>query len=189
MTTATDNLTNAMLGLCETLRSASNDPADQVRLFTQLATLQRPVALPANTSTGAAVNAVRMATDDMARRSALVSLALASAAYQPTSYEDAVAVMNTVCNLLDLEITNAADKQDRNTYLAFRELRTSVSADLSARGTALPRLAVWQLQATLPSLAVAYRLYADATRTRELVTRANPRHPLWMPAQFEALSR
>ena len=41
----------------------------------------------------------------------------------------------------------------------------------------------------MPSLFVAWRLYQDPARVRELVDRNKVPHPSFMPNRFEALSR
>jgi len=40
----------------------------------------------------------------------------------------------------------------------------------------------------MPALAIAYRLYADATRADDLIARVDPPNPNFMPTRFEALS-
>ncbi len=82
----------------------------------------------------------------------------------------------------------AADAGDVASYEALRGLRTAVTMDLIARGSLLPRLITVRRRATLPSLMLAYQLYGDATRSDELITEANPIHPLFMPIEFAALS-
>ena len=40
----------------------------------------------------------------------------------------------------------------------------------------------------MPSLALAQRLYRDPDRADDLVARAAPAHPAFMPVRFKALS-
>jgi len=124
----------------------------------------------------------------LARRAALVSLALACAAWQPTTYDDAINTRNAVCALFDAEIVATADAGLDATYQSLRDLRAKVALDLATRATALPQIITVTLRTPEPSLVVAYRLYGDATREADMVQRANPRHPGFMPLSFAALS-
>jgi len=180
-------LVTALMALTETVRAAVNDPADQIRLLSALAVYSSspPVS---SAPIGAAIATLWNIELAVARRSALISLASASADYLPSSYDDAVAVRTSICALLDAEITLAADGDDDATYSAFRDMRTAVAADLETRGAQLPRLATFTFKAAIPSLVLAYRIYQDAARDRELVARADPPMSLFMPLSFKALS-
>ena len=162
---------DAALALASAVRAACVDPADQVR---QMLALAQSAPLDAM---GAPL-----------RRVALAQMARASAAYQPSSYQDAAALRGLVCDALDDEITRAGDAGEDEVYTAFRALRIAVVLDLRARADALPRLR----QVTVPPLpaeVLAYRLYGDATRADELVTRADPINPLFMPTDELVLDR
>jgi prophage DNA circulation protein len=187
MSAQTDALAQGLFDLAEAVRASANDPADAIRLLSQLATYSVPV--PAATSIwGQEVAGVTSATAALCRRAALISLARAVADYQPLSYDDAVAVRDQVAGLLDTEITYAADTGDTQSYLALRDLRTNIVQDLTTRGAQLPRLMTVTRNRPLPALVLAYELYADATRTDELISRVNPPHPAYFPTTFEALS-
>lgn len=173
--------------LMTAVRTSLIDPADQIRVLVPLTTFS--YVAPDGTSTiGAAMAAMTEAVAGAARRAAALALASASAAYQPTSHEDALEIMAAVAGALDTEITAAGDVGDDATYLALRDVRGAVVADLMARGANLAGIKTIDLRATMPALWVAYRLYGDADRTTELVARVNPPHPAFMPASFEALS-
>jgi prophage DNA circulation protein len=49
-------------------------------------------------------------------------------------------------------------------------------------------IAAFRFQATLPSLALALRMYRDPTREPGLVQQINPRHPAFCPSSFHALA-
>ena len=173
--------------VAEALRTAANDPADQVALLSQLADLTPPATTntsPIGVSTATAQSAVAA----LCRRTALISLARACAAYQPTSSSDAQAVQASVVALFDAEITIAADDEDDTSYLALRVLRTAVVNDLTTRGANLPALRTITTAEPQPALVLGYLLYQDATRSDDLIVRVNPIHPAFMPTTFNALS-
>ena len=161
----------AALAVAKALLAAAVDPADQVRLMLALAQ-----SAPA-TSFGAVL-----------RRMALIQTCRASAAYQPTSYDDAQALRALVCGALDAEIDAAGDAGEDEVYAAFRVLRIDVVLDLQARGDPLPRLRAVTVP-PLPAAVLAHRLYGDATRAGDLVDRADPANPLIMPTSMVVLDQ
>jgi prophage DNA circulation protein len=128
------------------------------------------------------------ACGDLFRRAAVVALATASSSYQPTSYNDAVTIRETVTGFIDNEITIAGDEGDDSTYGALRALRQAVVTDLVARGANLAQVTTFTFGAPLPALYLANRIYQDPTRSDQLVAQANPVHPAFMPASFQALA-
>jgi prophage DNA circulation protein len=187
MTAETDALAGGAVALAEALRAACNDPADAIRLLSGLARFF-PSIPPGSAPIGEAMAATQTAMAAVCRRAALTSLARAIAAYQPSSYNDAQAVLVAACVLFDAEIEVAGDAGDGQSYLALRALRGAVVNDMTTRGSALPQIVTVARPASLPALALAYQLYGDTTRTDDLIARANPIHPAFMPTSFEALA-
>ena len=178
MSAASDALVAGVLAVAEALRAACNDPADAIRLLSQLAA---PVPAPAATPAQAATAA-------LCRQAALVSLARACAACQLSSADQALAVRAGVAALFDAEIEAVADAGQGALYLQLRALRTAVITDLNARGALLPQLRTVTSAVPMPSLAVAYALYGDATRADDLAARSGAAHPGFLPLSFQALS-
>ena len=176
-----------LLAVAEAVRQACADPADAIRLLTALAAFSAPPVLGSD-AISQATQTAQAATAAACRRAALISLARAAADYQPASYEDAQAVRDTVSALLDEEATLAADAGDSATYHALWALRAAVVADLTARGADLSTVRTVTTKASLPAAVLAQRLYQDATRSDQLVTWADPWHPLFMPISFQALA-
>lgn len=188
MTAAADNgFAAAVQALVETLRTACADPADAVRLLSSMAGYD-PGGLPSSAPVGGAIYTLTLAMGQLFRRAALSSLARACATYQPSSYDDALAVRLAVAPLYDAEILIAADAGEDASYQALRSLRSAVLDDLITRGSDLARLTTVTTNLPQPSLALAFRLYRDASRSDELIARANPVHPGFMPTSFNALS-
>jgi hypothetical protein len=122
------------------------------------------------------------------RRAVLVSLAQASASYQPASYEDAAALRTSLAAVLDIEITAAGDAGEDATYSALKTLRSASVQDLTARGASLPSIVTVVLHVQLPSLAIAQLLYRDASRSDEIAAQAGAVHPAFCPVTFQALA-
>lgn len=181
------NLPGALQTVCADVAAAAVDPADQVRLLSSLAAFQ-PAVTTSSAPIGAAIGTMQTEVGTACRRAALTVLAQSCAAYQPSSYNDAIAILDAVTALLDAEIVVAADAGDTNSYLALRALRTAVTQDLAARGSQLPKLVTVRRGTALPSLVLAYQLYGDATRSDDLIARVDPPAPLFMPTEFQALS-
>jgi prophage DNA circulation protein len=173
--------------LAAAVLAATVDPADGIRLLSELAnfTSDQPTASDA---IGLAMFDMQDAAGDLFRRAAVVALARASAAYQPSSYDDAANVRTAVTALLDAEITIAGDQGEDASYNALRSLRTAVIEDLTTRGGSLAPISSFSLRAPLPALMLANVLYRDPARSDELVTQVDPIHPAFMPTQFRALS-
>lgn len=187
MSSASDFATAAQ-AVVASLNAAIVDPADAVRLLSSLA------GFVANTPTtasaiGQAMATMQAATGDMFRRAAVTALARASAAYQPSSADDAAAVRTVVCAAIDHEIDVAGDQGEDATFNALRVLRAAVSQDLAKRGTALAEIATITTLQAIPAPVLAQRIYRDASRADGLVTQANPIHPAFMPTSFRALSK
>jgi prophage DNA circulation protein len=168
------NLFTALCALAETVRAAATDPGVQIRLLIELAD-QFPAEDPTQTAA-------------MCRRAALISLSLASSNYQPTSYQDAISKRSTIVGLLGAEAQACADAGSAQSYLAFKALAAQVAVDLTTKAGTLATVVEVTLPKSFPVLAVAFRLYGDATRADDLMARAMVVEPSFMPTAFEALS-
>jgi prophage DNA circulation protein len=170
---AADDFVAAVYALADALRTATDDPADQVRLLASLA---------------AAVGGAEPG-EDLCRRAALIALARATAAYQPQTFEEASALRLFACGLLRAEEIRAADAGEDAVYDAFRALRLAVAEDLTLRAADLAHLRAVRTNAPVPALVLAHRLYADASRADEVTNYAAAPRPLFLPVQFLARDR
>lgn len=184
---STPTFVAAAQGLTASLSTAIVNPADAVRLFGSLATYT-PVTNANPGQLGAAQNIAQTSTAALLRRAALGALARAAAVYQPSSWDDAVNVRNTITGYLDAEILIAGDTGDDRSYGALRALRQMIVGVLNQAGTGLPRLQRFAFNASLPALTLAERMYGDASRSEQLVAQAAPVHPAFMPVSFQALA-
>lgn len=117
------------------------------------------------------------------------ALASVAANYQPTSYDDAIAMFNRVCSTLDCVLLMAADAGDDDSYLALIETRHALAEAYRQKGALLSSLMKVTLPSSLPALTLAARLYQDGNRGDELIQSVQPRHPAFMPLTFKALRK
>lgn len=177
-TSTTADVAQAVQAHVAALAASTADPADGVRLTTALATYA-----PAGTAapSGAAVTTLY-------QRAAVVAAARVADLYAPASADDATAVRARVLAPLDVAIRAAGNANDNATFTALRNLRQAVVQDLAQHGAGLPRLSAVVTASPTPAVVLADRRYGDIARTAELISQANPIHPLFMPTNFQALA-
>ena len=90
-----------------------------------------------------------------------------------------LSVREALLAALDAESQRCGDA----TFDALQEARAAVYADLTLRVQAASPLTTTPPPQTMPMLAVAYELYADATRDAEILLRNGIRHPSFVPPQ------
>ena len=185
---AVTDLPASIVVVTEAVRAAAGNPADAIRCLSALVAFYPSIPAPTSPISIAQANTI-IATAALCRQAALTSLALACADYQPTSYDDAVSVRDAVTILFDAEIEAAADAGQDATYLALRQLRTSLVNDLAVRGSLLPHLRAVTTNTPLSTLELAYRLYGDTTRADEIAQRSDCQHPGFLPVEMTLLSR
>lgn len=188
MSAASDTFAAASATLAAALVASTADPADAVRLLLPLCSWQPTPVFGSGPLAQVMVEYQTAITRNL-HCAALAALAVATAQYNPISYQDAMALRQTVCGALDAEATIAADAGDDAVYQALRNLRAAVALDLTLRGASLPQLIEVQTFVSMPSLVEAWALYADTSREPSLVASAKPPHPLFMPLSFPALSQ
>jgi hypothetical protein len=91
---------------------------------------------------------------------------------------DAFAVMEEV----------AADEMDQMTFQALIRLHAAIMFYLIETARPLPMMLNFQFGSSLPTLIIAYRLYADASRADELRDENKVVHPAFAPRIGRALS-
>ncbi len=177
----------ASQGVAASLLSACADPADAIRILTNMANFYPAVPTPPSV-TGMAAAIMQTALGALFRRSMMTALARASALYQPSSSTDAANLRGQLDTTFSAEIDIAGDTPDDATFLALRQMRAAVILDLNTRGGALPVLETFNFPAPLPACVLAQMLYQDPSRTDELIVQIDPIHPAFCPPSFQALS-
>lgn len=115
---------------------------------------------------------------DLVRGLAVVEAAEVSADIPFAVYDDAVTVRDDVAASLDERMMTAPD----SVYQSLDTLRAASVRDITTRGADLSRLSDVTNDADTPALVLAQRLYGDAARESDVLTR-NPtiRHPGFIP--------
>lgn len=162
------------------VRTVTTDPMEQLglaRSFWRFGSLLPPVL--ANTGSRRAQQINQAELLQLVRVCSLAEGARAASLVAFASFQDAVQARDEMAQALD-DVLMA--EPDDGTYTAVRALRAAMVQDMAARGANLARLVQWVPTTTMPSLAVAQAVYADALREPELVERNRIRHPLFVPA-------
>lgn len=178
----------AAKALAESVQSAAVNQTDAIRMMQSLVVIPQ-TAITTTAPIGAALVTIQQSSADLFRRSVVIALASSTATYKPTSYEDAIAVKNSVITLLDDEILLAGNQGEDDAFTSLRALRAAVSKDLTVRGGSLSPLVPVISKSPIPASVLAQRLYRDPSRAAELISRAKPIHPSFMPVEFLALAK
>lgn len=86
-----------------------------------------------------------------------------------------------VRNQLTTAISDQQLSADAASYAALADLRVSLVRDMAQRAALLPRLVSFTPAAALPSVVIAWRLYADPERAGEIVQRNALAYPGFAP--------
>ncbi|GBR06426.1 DNA circularization N-terminal domain-containing protein [Asaia siamensis] len=182
-----DTLATGCFALTEDLRGAIYDPGVQITLLKGLSSYN-VATIDSDAPIGGGMATVETATARVCRIAALFSLAQASADWSAASSDEAEAMRQGLADLIDAEATSAADAGWDGTWQSLNALRTQVTRDLGERAARLPDVITVERNAPMPALALAQQIYSDGSRASDLIRRANPIHPAFMPTSFEALS-
>lgn len=184
--TAASDLGQGVMDLAEGVRALAADPGEAITMLALLAAFV-PGESFATDAVGIAQARAQAATAALGRRAALVSLARATVEAAPRSYDEAVALRDQVCGLLDDEAARAGDAGEDGVLELLRDLRAAIGTQLTASAANLARLRDVQVNVPLPALVHAYRLYADIDRADEVAAHAGAADPLFLPGEFRAL--
>jgi prophage DNA circulation protein len=174
------------------LRTLPGEAADPVDVLE--ATLGTLTALDVASATPAIITPTT--ERELANEAALRSLALELTAIEScravsyldfTGYAQATHLRDELVAVLDIVALTADDLL----YSQLVELRAATIAHLDAVAAALPQIVEYTPPVTVPALALAYRIYGDATLEGELVSRNGIRHPGFVPggATLQVVSR
>ncbi|WP_022722942.1 DNA circularization N-terminal domain-containing protein [Rhodopseudomonas sp. B29] len=182
---AASNYVGTVRALADAMPAASAVRAmsDMVESFT--------VAPPTNylSASQAAAAANEAAASRMVRLAALTAYAEAVLRTVFVARPDGVTARGEVAERFESELLETYGAADAALYVAIERLRGSVIEWLSQTIANLASVVTVESVNIRPSLALAWILYADASRAPELVARNRVRHPSFMPREIEALSR
>ncbi len=136
------------------------------------------------TSTRARVQVNEQARADLQRRLCLSNqartLAVAMTSSVATSRQ-ARQLRDRVFDQIDVELETS--DPSAQVALTLTRLRSAVARDVSARLELLQEASTFTPSGVVPSLVLAHRIYQDAARAEELVSRNAIRHPAFVPAR------
>lgn len=115
---------------------------------------------------------------DLLQGTVVITSGVASAEVVYRDRNQAADVQDAFLGALEQAELQASD----TLYAALQDVKVSMLDDLSRRGAGLPSVITLTPSSTLPALVQAYRLYQDATREEELVSRNGLQHPSFVPA-------
>ena len=189
------SLGSSLLSYVRLFGQASTDTGSATAGLRQLAAHGGDVMAEGTAAASVAATPARMAEASNTlgmgaylRQVALAEQARVSANTTYDSYDAASARRSELVADLETAAIDAADSGDADGYAALRTLSRAVSADLTARGASLARIVPYQTGSSLPALVLAQRLYGDASRAGDLVSRNNVANPLFMPVSGSALA-
>jgi prophage DNA circulation protein len=153
-----------------------------------LALWSAPAILPVPANEAREREAVRLATDELLRQAALAGAVQSYALAEWPHADAAVPVRDALLQALDTAADRAADAADDDLFRAWRALSVSVVDDFRERIQQAPRLVPYSIGRGLPALALAHRLYRDASRADELAAVTGVAHPAFLPAEGTRLA-
>lgn len=106
-------------------------------------------------------------------RSALVAACALVSTATFESYDEAIALRDTLAAGLDAE----AESADDDTFEALSALRLALASDVELRAAELVRLRSWTIPGVTSTLQAAQDLYGDGSREAEIEARNLPPHP------------
>jgi hypothetical protein len=97
-------------------------------------------------------------------------------------------LMDTMSGIIEDIKLNKADSFVSSDYQNFVALAALLIQHMSATERQLPRVVKYNLPVSYPSLTLAHRIYADGSRSDELIAENNTVHPAFMQRDIIALS-
>lgn len=165
------------------VRDLLNEPGRALAVYDDLfsAGEEPPVTSPLDPVPRQLQMAAIRAGNNLVRRAAVLQSAQVAAATDWLAADDAIAARDTITAGIELQLTSEFVPAN-DVYASLTAVRAAVVRDLEQRGAQLPRLRSVTLQQPLPALVVAQKLYGDANRADEIISRNRVAHPGRVPA-------
>lgn len=177
------NMTRSIMG---SVASSSASASSRGRALSAFYSAFNPPAEPTTTPTRQRADDNRAALAAYARQTCVINESVVATQRRFETLSDAEAARDDISDRIDDQADTAPDSVfDSLTALRARLVRAIPQEDAS-----LPRVVVIRERQTIPALVLAYRLYADAERASDIVTRNRIRHPSFVPGgvDIEVLS-
>lgn len=167
------------------LADALGDPARAINAYEALFNAGEDAEpVPQTTTTRKKQAAATESVYQLVRRGAAIEAARQAGRSEYENIDQALATLTRVVDGIELQAeaveTDGTPISD-TIYSSLTSLRTVTVRDIHSRGTVLPRIISFTPMRTMPALLVAHRIYGDASREEEIVSRNNIRHPGFVP--------
>lgn len=180
-----DLLADRIISSIRRVTGGGNDAGSSsvYRQLTNIGATIPPVAV--TTSTRQIQSNSQQALIDLTERVALACNCELAAGFAFDSYQAAEAERG----LLLSEIDDKSDTSPDDVYDSLLGLRTQIARAIPAPG--LPEIRTIRIRTTIPAIVQAYRLYGDASKADDLISRNQIRHPGFVAGgtDIEVLSR
>ncbi len=180
------NMGGLIIGSMQQIATLAAEPREALRLYKGLFEAGRDSpAISTTTATRRQQAQSADALHELTRASAAIEACRAASETDFAAVDDALIARDNLLDALEARMA-AVDPVtgapiDNALFDALRALRAAMVQDLRIRGAKLPRITYYTPAATQPARALAYRIYGDAARIEEIVTRNKIRHPGFVP--------
>lgn len=187
----------SVLGMFGALKSLAISPLYALNSYRGLFDYGgKHASVPRTTPSRLRQSSNQVAITGLVRRVALIQAARVASRVEIDTYDQAVALRDDLAARLDDEAAGiipapvgnevadtTIDTVSEPVYQALTALRVALIRDLTSRAAKAPRIARVQLPSTMPALVAAYRIFGDATRADEIISRNKKhiRHPGFVP--------
>lgn len=181
-----DRLASLMRTIMGSVAAADTAASTRGRALSAFYSQFAPAPEQVSTPTSQAVEDNRAALADYAHQAAVANEATVATQRNFETLSDAEDARDDIADRLDDQAETAPD----SVFDALTALRARLVRAIPQENASLPRLVTIQEPQTTPAVALAYRLYADAGRDAEIVSRNRVRHPGFVPGgvDIEVLS-
>lgn len=180
------NMGSAIQNAIATMAVQAGEPQRALQLYSPVFSAgDNSPAVPQTTSNRQLQANNTQAMQQLIQRTAVIEASNQASLATFSSRNDVNMAGNVLLEALDvqMEAVGIVDGKpvDDVIYDALNELRTLVATDLRVRGSQLAGIVMYTPTATLPALVLSHRLYGDASRDAEIISRNNIRHPGFVP--------
>jgi prophage DNA circulation protein len=166
----------------EGIKGQFGSPLAGVKALTSVAALPQPVpAAPQTTPVRLQEYANQAALMTLFRTTAAAEAARAVLDVPFESYEDAVAIRDTLLAAMDTEMASASDP----VYYVLADLAAALVRSVPGDTNSLARLVSVIPATAVPAVVLSYRLYGDLRSESDIVARNAIRNPLFVPGGRE----
>jgi len=171
------DLAISMLGMFNRVSSMFTDPLHALSVYENMLGFGSTLpSIHASTPSQLAHATNQQAIIDLVQRAAVVEAVSVSTLVVFSSAEHALSTRDRLSDSMDALAMTAND----SVYAALMDLRVAMVRDLTVRAANMPKISSFRPQTTMPSIMIAQRLYGDARRADEIISRNAIAHPLFV---------